>query len=209
VKLAGLSGAIGSGKSTVAALLAERGAVVVDVDVLLRELQQRGRPVFAAMVERWGTRVVGADGELDRQAVADIVFNDRTELAALHALTNEPVEEEIYARVSAHHDSDRVVVLEAALLLGAAGLYGTRGLLVVDAPEESAITRLVVSRGMPEADARARLENQPSRDVRLRHADLVIDNSGTPDELLPQVERAWTWLRSLPDGEVQRRLPPA
>ena len=156
VKLAGLSGGIGSGKSTVAARLAERGAVMIDVDQLSRELQQPGRPVFVAMVERWGTAIVRADGELDRQAVADIVFRDRDEVAAIHAMTNEPMEEEIYARVSAHHDRDEVVMLEAALLAGAPRLYGMAGLLVVDTPEESAIARLVSMRGMSEEDARER-----------------------------------------------------
>src|SRR3954454_9962317 len=87
VKLAGLTGGTGSGKSTVGALLAERGAVIVDVDLLSRELQQPGRPVFVAMVERWGDAIVRADGALDRQAVADIVFNDPNDLAAIHAMT--------------------------------------------------------------------------------------------------------------------------
>ncbi len=208
MKLAGLSGGIGSGKSTVAALLAERGAVMIDVDVLSRELQQPGRPVFVAMVERWGSSIVRADGELDREAVAKIVFNDRDELAAIHAMTNVPMEEEIYALVSAHHDSDRVVILEAALLAGAPRLYGMAGLLIVDVPDESAITRLVTMRGMSEEDARARLAHQLPREERVRHADFVVDNGGAPDALPAQVERAWTWLRSLPDGEVQRRLPP-
>jgi dephospho-CoA kinase len=207
VKLAGLTGGIGSGKSTVGTLLAERGAVIVDVDLLSRELQQPGRPVFDAMVERWGEAIVRADGELDRQAVADIVFNDQEELAAIHAMTNEPMEEEIYTRVSAHHDTDRVVVLEAALFAGGPKLYGITGLLVVDTPDESAVARIVSGRGMREADARARLANQRPRDERLRHADFVIDNSGSPAALAPQIERAWTWLRALPDSVVVRRLP--
>ena len=91
------------------------------------------------MVERWGDAIVRTDGELDRQAVADIVFNDQNELAAIHAMTNVPMEEEIYARVSAHHGTDRVVVLEAALFAGGPKLYGITGLLVVDTPDESAV----------------------------------------------------------------------
>jgi dephospho-CoA kinase len=207
VKLAGLTGGIGSGKSTVGTLLAQRGAVIVDVDLLSRELQQPGRPVFAAMVGRWGDAIVRADGTLDRQAVADIVFNDQDELAAIHAMTNVPMEEEIYARVSAHHDSDRVVVLEAALFAGGPKLYGITGLLVVDTPDELAVARIVSGRGMRESDARARLANQRPREERLRHADFVIDNSGSPAALAPHIERAWTWLRALPDGVIERRLP--
>ena len=205
MKFAALAGGIGCGKSTVSALLGERGAIVLDVDLISRELQQPGRPVFEAMVERWGDGIVGADGTLDRQAVADIVFEDRDEMAALGAITSPAMEEEIYVRAGAHHGSDRVVVLEAALLSGTPGMYGTTGLLVVDAPEDVVVDRLVSQRGMAEADARARMANQPTRDRRLANADFVIDNSGPPEELDHQVEQAWAWLLSLPDGEVEAR----
>jgi dephospho-CoA kinase len=206
VKLVGLSGGIGSGKSTVGRLLTGRGAVVIDVDELSRELQQPGAPMFDAMVDRWGARVVRPDGNLVRQAVADIVFRDQGELAALHAMTNEPIEEELYARVGAHQDSEDAVVLEAALLSGAPGLYGITGLLVVDTPVETAVARLVAARGMTESDARARVANQPTRDSRLEHAGFVLDNAGSMDALERQIDRAWEWLRSQRDARLERRV---
>src|SRR5438093_2750439 len=118
MKLVGLGGGIGSGKSTVAAWLAGRGATVIDVDLLSRELQQPGRPVFLAMVERWSTAILTADGVLDRQLVASIAFNDPEEFAALMALTGPAIAAEIVDRAAAHRGTDDVVVVEAAPLLG-------------------------------------------------------------------------------------------
>ncbi|HLG66268.1 MAG TPA: dephospho-CoA kinase [Acidimicrobiales bacterium] len=209
MKFAGLAGGIGSGKSTVAARLVERGAVVLDVDQISREVQQPGQPVYRAMVARWGDAIVGPDGALDRQAVAHRVFADHDELAALMAITTPAIEASIYARVAAHHDTDRVVVLEAALLARNPRLYGIAGLIVVDVPEELAIRRLVTGRGMLERDARARLANQPPREARLQAADFVIDNSGGLEALDEQVEAAWAWLGSLPDGRLEARPSPA
>jgi len=209
MKLAGLAGGIGSGKSTVARLLTAKGALIVDVDLLSRELQQPGRPVFAAMVDRWGARILARDGSLDRQAVASMVFHDREEMAALHAMTDKAIEDAMHERVFLRQGTDGIVVLEAALLAGAPrGLYGVSGLLIVDAPDEVAVDRLVRSRGMEEADARARLASQPPRETRLGNGDFLIDNGGLPESLEPQVERAWEWLRSLPDGVFERRRRP-
>lgn len=206
MKFAALAGGIGCGKSAVSVRLSERGATVLDVDVISRELQQPGHPVFEAMVDRWGHDILAADGTLDRQAVADRVFTDQAEMAALGAMTSPAMEDEIYARAGAHHDTDHVVILEAALLAGSPGLYGTTGLLIVDAPEELVIERLVEQRGMSEADARARMANQPVREERLANADFLIDNSGSTRDLDDQVDRAWTWLLSLTDGKVIPRV---
>ncbi len=157
------------------------------------------------MVRRWGAAIVLADGTLDRQAVADRVFSDREELAALGAITSPAIEDEIYRLVGTHHGTDAVVLLEAAPLSQSPGMYGICGLLVVDAPEDEVMKRLVDLRGMTEADARARMANQPTREARLANADLVIDNSGPLEHLRPEIEKAWRWLLSLPDGEVRRR----
>jgi dephospho-CoA kinase len=207
MKLAGLTGGIGSGKSTVAKLLRARGAVIIDVDRVSRELQQPGRPVFEAMVARWGPAIVAADGTLDRQAVAERVFADRTEMAALMALTSPAIEDALYTGAAAHHDTDDVVLLEAALLVGSPRLYGISGLIVVDVPPEVALQRLTDGRGMSATDAQARMANQPPRELGLRNADLVIDNAGPPEWLKPQLEQAWRWLRSLPDGRIVPRPP--
>ncbi|MGI8711528.1 MAG: dephospho-CoA kinase [Acidimicrobiales bacterium] len=194
--LVGLTGGIGSGKSTVAARLAERGAVVVDADAIVREVQAPGRPVFDAMVERFGPSIVGADGALDRQRVADLVFTDAAALADLNAIVHPAVGDEIARRLEAAAHSDEVVILDVPLLVES-GRDDLIGLLVVDIDPELAVTRLVAHRGFTEADARARMARQVSREQRRARADVIIDNSGTPDELEAQIDRAWSWIQSL------------
>jgi dephospho-CoA kinase len=200
VKLAGLAGGIGCGKSTVASFLVTRGAVAVDVDLVSRELQQPGQPVFEAMLRRWGNRILTESGTLDRQAVAGIVFDSKQEMDALMAMTSPAIEDRLHAVVKIHHGTDDVVLLESALLVSSPRRYGMTGLLVVDAPEDAALERLVHERGMSEADARARMGNQMARDLRLQRADFVIDNSGPRAALEHQIGQAWDWLRSQPDG---------
>lgn len=194
--LIGLTGGIGAGKSTVSSALARRGAVVIDADAITRELQRPGQPVFDAMVERFGAGIVRADGELDRQAVADLVFPDPDALADLNAIVHPAVGAEIARRMEAEVDTDHVVILDVPLLVesGRSDMVGT---IVVDCDPEIAVERLMTHRGFGEADARARIARQASREERLAHADLVIDNSGTLEELAPQIERCWTWIESL------------
>lgn len=198
MKLIGLTGGIGCGKSTVSALLAERGAVIVDADAIVRELQQPGQPVFDAIVDRFGDDVVAADGTLDRAALAERVFPDPEALADLNRLTHPAVGAEIAARVAAEAGTDRVVVLDVPLLVES-GRYQVGGVVVVDCSVEEAVRRLVEHRGMDEADVRARMARQATREERLARADHVIDNGGHPDALPAQVEAAWSWIRSLPD----------
>ncbi|HEY8524139.1 MAG TPA: dephospho-CoA kinase [Acidimicrobiales bacterium] len=193
----GLTGGIGSGKSTVAALLAERGAVVVDADAVTRELQRSGTPVFQAMVERFGPGIVGPDGELDRAKVADIVFNDPEALADLNAIVHPAVGAEIARRLQELAGTDQVVVLDVPLMVESKRGYPMAGLLVVDVDPEIAVRRLVEHRGMREPDVRARMAKQASREERLARADRVIDNSGTPDDLRRQVDDAWRWIQTL------------
>ena len=113
----GLTGGIGSGKSTVADLLVERGAVFIDADRIVRDLQSPGGAVFAAMVERWGDRIVANDGTLDRQAVAEIVFNDEDELKALNDLVHPAVGEAMKEQREAAVGTDAIVVLDIPLLV--------------------------------------------------------------------------------------------
>lgn len=193
----GLTGGIGSGKSTVAELLAEKGAVVVDADAVTRDLQQPGTPVFEAMVDRFGPGVVEGDGTLDRAAVAEIVFNDPAALADLNAIVHPAVGAEIARRLEALAATDEVVVLDVPLLVEAKGAYPVAGLLVVDVDPEIAVKRLVEQRGMAEADARTRMSRQASREQRLARADRVIDNSGSLADLRHQVDDTWAWITSL------------
>ena len=193
----GLTGGIGSGKSTVSALLAEKGAVVVDADAIVREVQQPGTPVFEAMVERFGAGIVAGDGSLDRAAVADMVFGDPGALAELNAMVHPAVGAEIARRMETLAATDDVVVLDVPLLVESKNAYPVAGLLVVDVDPEVAVERLVEHRAMREADVRARMARQASREERLARADRVIDNSGSADDLRDQVDAAWEWIEGL------------
>lgn len=195
--LVGLTGGIGSGKSTVSSLLAARGAVVIDADAITRELQAPGQPVLAAIVERFGPGVCAADGTLDRQALADLVFTDGEALEALNALVHPAVGAEIARRLEAVAASDRLVVLDVPLLVES-GRAGMAALIVVDVDPEVAVTRLVGQRQMGEDDVRARMARQASRADRVARADVVIDNSGGREELARQVDELWPRLTALP-----------
>jgi dephospho-CoA kinase len=198
VRLIGLTGGIGSGKSTVSAALARRGAVVVDADAIVRQLQEPGTVVYEEMVERFGPGILAPDGALDRAAVAEIVFHDRDALAALNAIVHPRVFEAIEARVAEQRGTANVVVLDIPLL-GTPGWPGLQGRIVVDLDPEVAIDRLVADRGFSETDARARIANQMSRGDRLATADYVVDNEGSLLELEDEIEEAWRWIQSLPD----------
>lgn len=200
----GLTGGIGSGKSTVADALVERGAVLIDADRIVRELQEPGQPVFEAMVERWGTKIVARDGTLDRAKVAEIAFNDKDELKALNDIVHPAVGKEMVARRTAVEGTDAVVILDIPLLVRADGesiadqYANLAGIIVVDTDPEIALERLVRHRGFDEKDAKARIANQASREARRAVADRVIDNSGTLEELEPQIRFVWSWISTLP-----------
>ena len=199
--LVGLTGGIGSGKSTVSAALAERGAVIVDADAIVREVQQPGSPVLAALAERFGGEVIAADGSLDRAAVATLAFSDPENLKALNAIVHPAVAREMNARVMAQVGTERVVVMDIPLLTENPR-EGLQGRIVVDVPVEVQVQRLVAGRGFDEADARARIARQATREQRLAAADFVVDNSGSLADLRPHIDRLWVWLMSLP------QLPP-
>jgi dephospho-CoA kinase len=196
VILVGLTGGIGSGKSTVSARLAALGARVIDADAIVRDVQAPGTDVFAAIVDRFGAGVVAADGTLDRQAIADVVFNDPDELKALNAIVHPAVGVGIAERLAEAAESDDVVVLDVPLLVES-GRDDMAATVVVDVDPEIAVDRLVEHRGFREEDARARMSRQVSRDDRLAKATKVLDNSGTVDELLAQVDALWPWMQSL------------
>lgn len=197
VILVGLTGGIGSGKSTVSARLAERGAVILDADAIVREVQQPGSPVLAQLAEAFGGEVLADDGSLDRAAVANIAFNDPTALERLNQIVHPAVGRLMNDRILAQRATDHVVVLDIPLLTERPR-EGLQGIIVVDVPVETQVERLVASRGFDEADARARIARQATRDERLATASFVVDNSGSPEALDPQIDALWTWLTSLP-----------
>jgi dephospho-CoA kinase len=197
VLVIGLTGGIGSGKSTASALLAAKGAVVLDADAITRSLQVPGTEVFAAIVERFGPQVVGSDGALDRAALAEIVFADEQAKRDLEGIVHPAVAAVMVQRLQELTDTDAVVIYDVPLLVES-GRKGYGAVIVVDVDPEVAITRLVEQRGMTEADARARIANQVSREERQAVADRVLDNSGTREQLAQQVDEAWAWIQTLP-----------
>jgi dephospho-CoA kinase len=194
--LIGLTGGIGSGKSEVARLLTERGAEVIDADLIVRELQQPGAEVYARMVDLFGPEVVGADSSLDRAAIAKKVFVDESLLKTLNQLIHPIVRRVMNERVESFRDTDKVVVLDIPLLVENPR-EGLDGVLVVDLESELAVKRLVEQRSMNADDARARIAKQATREQRLAIADHVIENSGDREALEQKVDLAWSWIKSL------------
>jgi dephospho-CoA kinase len=201
VILVGLTGGIGSGKSTVSGLLQARGAVIIDADAIVREVQQPGSPVLVELAQKFGSDVLAEDGSLDRQAVANIVFTDPDALKSLNAIVHPAVGREMNQRMIAQRASNNVVILDIPLLTENPR-EGLQGRIVVDIPVELQVQRLTSFRGFDEADARARISRQATRQERLDKADFVVDNSGGLEDLIPQIDLLWTWLLTLP------QLPP-
>ena len=185
----GLTGGIGSGKSTVAAQLAARGAVIVDADRIAREVVEVGTPGLAAVVEAFGPGILTADGALDRPALAAVIFSDPEARARLDAIVH-PLVRQRAGEVERAAPPDAVVVHDVPLLVetGQAASYDL--VLVVEADEEARVRRLV-ARGLSEDDARSRVAAQASDDQRRAVADVVLDNSGTTEQLTDQVQRFW------------------
>lgn len=185
----GLTGGIGSGKSTVAARLAAHGAVIVDADRIAREVVEVGTPGLAAVVEAFGPGILTADGALDRPALAAVIFSDPEARARLDAIVH-PLVRQRAGEVERAAPPDAVVVHDVPLLVetGQAASYDL--VLVVEADEEARVRRLV-ARGLSEDDARSRVAAQASDDQRRAVADVVLDNSGTTEQLTDQVQRFW------------------
>ncbi len=199
----GLTGGIGSGKSSTAAALAGFGAVVIDADQVAREVVAPGEPALGAIVERFGPRVLGADGGLDRAGLGRVVFGDSDALRALEAITHPA----IWARTAqlvAATPPDAVVVHDMPLLVEKEMVGEYHLVLVVGASAETRVARLVRARGMAEADARARIAVQADEEARRAAADVWLDNEGTPEALRTAVESLWHG-RLLPFEENVRR----
>lgn len=188
----GLTGGIGSGKSTVARLLAQRGAVVIDADHIAREIVEPGQPALAEIAERFGAEVISPDGSLDRGALAAIVFADSVALADLNAITHPRIAQRTAELIEAAPD-DAVVVYDMPLLVENGLTEGWDHVIVVDADRDVRIQRLI-ERGLDTADIEARMSRQATDEQRRAVADIVIDNSGDVDALETQVAAAWSSL---------------
>jgi dephospho-CoA kinase len=199
MKLIGLTGAIGSGKSSVSALFARKGAIIIDGDSIAKQLQQKGSPTLQKMVDDFGD-ILLESGELDRAKVAQLVFGDAEMLKRLNAIMHPAIGVEIMRQIELNMTTDNVVVLDMPLLVENPR-DGMSGLVVVDVDPEVAISRLVQFRNMNEEDARRRMASQASREDRLKVADRIIDNSGNPEDLGPQVDDVWDWFATLPNAQ--------
>jgi dephospho-CoA kinase len=205
----GLTGNIGAGKSTVARLLVERGAALVDADQVAREVVEPGTPAHAALVERFGDGIVDADGRIDRPALAAVAFADEASLADLNGIVHPAVGVAMVEGRDRYAGTDRIVVMDIPLLKDVhRELLELAAVVVVDTPPEVALARLTGQRGMDEADARARMAAQPSRRERLEGADLVVDNSGDAERLAGEVDRVWAALERLRDERAAAPVPP-
>ena len=217
----GLTGGIGTGKSTVAKMLAARGAAVVDADEIAKEIVAPGGAAYDAVVERFGRGVVSGDGTVDRAALASIVFSDPAALDDLNSITHPVIGAMMLARLVSLDGPDAgsgaaapgvaapaagapgagapgVAVVVVPLLRPAhVDALGLVRVVVVDCPTEVAVARLVEARGMDETDARARIAAQPSREERLALADYVVDNSSTRAHVAAEVDALWKWLVGL------------
>ena len=189
--LVGLTGGIGSGKSTVARLLEARGAVIVDADAVARAVVEPGTPALAKLVERFGDDVLAADGSLDRQALADKAFVDAESRTALEDITHPAINEEFLRRIT-EAPSDAVVVCDVPLLAESAQARsrGYEVVIVVEAPLDVRLDRLE-DRGVPRDDAERRIAAQASDEERRELATHLIDNSGDLAALEPQIDELW------------------
>src|SRR6478609_9054836 len=192
VLLVGLTGGIGAGKSTVAAMLADRGAVVLDADQVARDVVEPDQPAFAALVKEFGPEIVGADGRLDRAALAAKAFSTPEGKAALDAITHPAIHEEFGKRMLAA-PADAIVVLDVPLLVESktAAERGYEVVIVVEAPEDIRLDRLV-GRGLDRADAAARMKAQATDEERRAVATHLIDNGADPEALVAQVDALWS-----------------
>lgn len=186
----GLTGGIGSGKSAVSSRLADRGAVVIDSDVLAREVVAKGTDGLAEVVAAFGDGVLTAEGDLDRPALGRIVFGAEPARRKLEAIIHPRVRARA-AEIEAQSAADDIVVHDIPLLVETGQADKFDLVLVVDAPVDVQLERLTAQRGMADAEAKARIASQASREDRLAAADVVVDNSGTLADLDRRIDEVW------------------
>jgi dephospho-CoA kinase len=193
--LVGLTGNIASGKSTVAQLLSERGATIIDADVLARRAVERGSAAFDAIVRRWGTSILAPDGHLDRAALRRTVFGHPKELEALNDIVHPEVERLRDKRIAeARSRGDRIVVCDIPLLFEKKMVGTFDKIVLVDAPRPLRLERLVRDRGLRETEAMDMIAAQMPAELKRARADFVIDNAGTLTELEAKVDDVWASL---------------
>jgi dephospho-CoA kinase len=195
--LVGLTGNIAAGKSSVAAQLVERGATLIDADVLAREAVAKGSPALATIIQRWGTGVLGPDGSLDRAALRRIVFTDDRERAALNAIVHPEVDRRrTRALEAARKAGAHIVVLDIPLLFETHREHEVQRIVLVDAPEAVRRERLIRDRALEPAEADAMLAAQLPSETKRARSHYVIDNDGSREKLRERVDALWTALEA-------------
>lgn len=189
--LVGVTGGIGSGKSTVARMLAARGAIVFDADDLARLAIAPGTPGHDRVVERFGTEVLTPEGAVDRRALAEIVFADPRARTDLESIVHPEVFRLLAEGLDEYRESDRIVVFDAPLIMETGFDEACDVVVVVSAPAEAQVARMARDRAMPEADTRSRIAAQMPLEAKTRSADVVLDNGGTLQDLEAQIHRLW------------------
>ncbi|MCE2473540.1 MAG: dephospho-CoA kinase [Anaerolineae bacterium] len=189
----GLTGNIAVGKSLALGALAELGAAVIDADQVAHQVLLRGGAAYEAVLAAFGRGILGADGEIQRGALADVVFADPAQLRRLEAITHPAIRLEIDRRIRGAKAD--VLVIEAIKLLEGDLKNAVDAVWVVDASRENQLQRLTVERGMSPAEARRRIDGQNSQADKLRQADTIIVNDGSAADTRAQIERAWAALR--------------
>lgn len=199
----GLTGGIGAGKSTFAALLLERGAQVIDADALGRDAVRPGAPAWHSVVDQFGKEVlVHPTMEIDRKRLAEIVFTDPEALKALNAIVHPPIFKAVADELDRLKGSDEIVVLDAALIVETTLADACDAVIVIVSNDEERIRRLQRDRGMSFADIRARIRSQSDPELLLRAADLVVTNDGSPDDLALEADRVWARLIEMRDSRL-------
>jgi len=192
----GLTGGIGSGKSAVADLLVERGAVLIDADQVARDVVTPGGPAYQPLIDRFGSGILNADGTIDRKALAAIAFADEESRLALNAITHPAIGIAMIQARDALADSNDIVVLAIPLLTALhRETVKLHKVVVVDTPTDIALERLLSQRGFDRSDAEARIKAQISREERVKEADYVLDNSSDRVALDTEVAKLWDWLQ--------------
>lgn len=192
MRLIGLTGNIASGKSSVADMFAERGATIIDADVLARDAVLKGSPALQAIVARWGPEILDAEGNLDRAALRHRVFQNQTDLDALNAIVHPEVQRRRSQEVAAARArGDKVVVCVIPLLFERHLADDFDTIVLVDAPRSVRLDRIVRDRGIDEAEAMKMIASQMPADLKRARANYVIENAGTRRELESEVDRVW------------------
>jgi dephospho-CoA kinase len=196
VLLVGLTGGIGSGKSTVSRMLEQRGAVVLDADALARDAVAPGTPGHDRVVERFGANILAPGGAIDREALASVVFSDAAARRDLEAIVHPEVRRMFAEQCEAYQGTEQIVVFSAPLLVETGMHTAFDVLIVVSASVETQVERLMRDRAMREEQVRARIDAQLPLEDKAAAADILLDNEGTLEDLEGQVDRIWSDLRS-------------